>query len=266
MPFASASDGCQLHYEVLGNEDAPALLVGYPWTDGLLTTLQALDPAAPVEEMRTGNQEFLAALAARFRVVHMDYPRGTPPTEGPLPGDLTPARATADYLTIADAAGVDRFGVVGYSWSGGAALQIACRTERAAAIAVGGWPALSAPYAELLEIVRSNVAAAGGPTTPLGAFLSMIETWYASIVSDFDEATEIPKLDGPRVLYVGENDVGAPEMLGAEVGIAGPILARRAELEALGWKVCIEAGHDHLSLPASRQAEIILEAFDGQRW
>ena len=44
MPFATAADGCRLHYTLHGPADAPALLIGYPWNDGMAALLQ---PAAP---------------------------------------------------------------------------------------------------------------------------------------------------------------------------------------------------------------------------
>jgi len=48
--------------------------------------------------------------------------------------------------------------------------------------------------------------------------------------------------------------------------LAEPVRARRADLEALGWTVRIEAGYDHMNFPFDRQVEIIREAFDGHRW
>ena len=152
MPFATASDGARLHYSLHGPEDGPAMLIGYPWNDGMATVMSAMAAMADQrDEMIAQNRQLIAGFAERYRVVHMDYPRGLPPTDPPRPGDLRAETVASDYLAIADAAGVDRFFALGYSWSANAALQVASRTDRCAGIGVGGWPPLSAPYAALLE-------------------------------------------------------------------------------------------------------------------
>src|SRR5690242_17921022 len=82
-------------------------------------------------------------LSDRFRVVAFDY-------EGhclrvPKPATLTPDNVAADLLAVADAAGADRFAYYGYSWLAVSGLQLAARTDRLTALAMGGYPPLGQP-------------------------------------------------------------------------------------------------------------------------
>ncbi len=111
-------------------------------------------------------------------------------------------RFASDYLTIADAAGVDRFVAVGYSWSANAALQVASRTERCAGLALGGWPPLSGPYAELLELV-TGVVAQLEEDSPQRPFMQIIANYYNSIVGSWDEEAAVTAIKGPRLAFFG---------------------------------------------------------------
>src|SRR5947209_13438876 len=64
---------------------------------------------------------------------------------------MTVEKVCKDYLAIADAAGIDRFAAIGYSWGGNSVLQLATRSQRVNALAVGGWPVLDGPYDLLLQ-------------------------------------------------------------------------------------------------------------------
>ena len=255
MPFVTAADGCRLHYTLHGPADAPALLIGYPWNDGMAALLSA-DPSLgqTEEEMIAANRAVVAGFAERYRVVQMDYPRGMAPSDPPREGDLTADTVASDYLAFADAAGVERFVTVGFSWSANAALQVASRTERCAGVAVGGWPPLSAPYEALLELTRAPLPMleAGDPQ---GSFLNSIANYFASIVGPWAEVKEGARLTGPRIAFVGSEDRGVPGS-GVSVDLAGPTIERRAELEALGWEVVIFDGLDHMQ--AGNDADLIV--------
>jgi hypothetical protein len=63
----------------------------------------------------------------------------------------------------------------------------------------------------------------------------------------FDDRAVLPRLSCPRLCFVGsadEVDYGQ-RWGGVHVSIAGPLVQRRAELEALGWQVQILDGLDH---------------------
>ena len=83
------------------------------------------------------------------------------------PDTLTPDALAADALAIADAAGAATFAWYGYSWLALTGLQVALRTDRLWALAMGGYPPLDGPYAAMLDVTRAahalSVAAAAAP-------------------------------------------------------------------------------------------------------
>jgi len=63
----------------------------------------------------------------------------------------------------------------------------------------------------------------------------------------FDERAALARLGCPRLCFVGsadEIDYG-PRWGGVHISIAGPLVQRRAELEALGWQVQVLDDLDH---------------------
>jgi pimeloyl-ACP methyl ester carboxylesterase len=101
-------------------------------------------------------QGYLERLTDRYRVLLMDYP-SIGRSAAIDPPQLTADRVCADLLGVADAAGLSRFAFWGYSWGGNVGLQLASRTDRLAALVVGGWPALGAPYEALLAAARKKL-------------------------------------------------------------------------------------------------------------
>jgi pimeloyl-ACP methyl ester carboxylesterase len=80
-----------------------------------------------------------------FRVVAFDYEGHV--LEVPKPSTLTPDNLARDFLVVADAAGAERFAWYGYSWLAVGGLQLALRSDRVAALVMGGWPPIGGPYA-----------------------------------------------------------------------------------------------------------------------
>ncbi|WP_345761631.1 alpha/beta fold hydrolase [Diaminobutyricibacter sp. McL0608] len=93
-------------------------------------------------------------LSDRFRVVAFDYEGHL--AEHPKPDSLTPGNVAFDLLTVADAAGTDRFAYYGYSWLALAGLQLALRTDRLSALVMGGYPPLDGPYEEMLAVTEAG--------------------------------------------------------------------------------------------------------------
>lgn len=232
------------------------------------TVLLPVDPVpvegARAEELRRWGTDpalgrrLVDGLADAYRVVAFDY-------EGhvlavPKPESLTPANLAADFLAVADAVGAARFVFYGYSWLAVAGLQLAVRTPRLAALAVGGWPPLGAPYAEMLRVTSATHAmtleapapAPGGDETDWStvqvtlspAQTRQFVTLYEGL-RDFDE-TATP-LTMPRLCFAGSADATDYEQRwgGVHIDLAGPLVRRRAELEALGWRVRVLDGLDH---------------------
>ena len=260
--FAVAHDGCRLHYRVLGQADGPALFIAYPWTDYLV---EMTSPDAATAE--TGKAEIgllLDAFADRYKIVHFDYPRGTHPTEGPFAGDLTPETVVKDFLAVADAAGVDRFALTGFSFSANYALQVATHTDRVAALAIGGWPPLSGPYEETLATVRQMLES-GAFEGPDHAYLDSIRVYYETVIAEWDEEEHVPAFEMPRMIYVGDRDMGAAEIMGAPLSLAEPIVRRSADLERQGWEVVILEDRTHF-IPWAEHVATVRAFLDELDW
>jgi hypothetical protein len=64
----------------------------------------------------------------------------------------------------------------------------------------------------------------------------------------FDDVAAQPRITCPRLCFVGSADEITHDERwgGARVSIAGPVVNRRAELEALGWEMRVLDGLDHI--------------------
>jgi pimeloyl-ACP methyl ester carboxylesterase len=201
--------------------------------------------------------------AAGFRVIAADV-------EGhrmahPAATTLTPATMSGDLTAIADVAGAEQFAYVGYSWLGLSGLQLAIRTDRLWALAMGGFPPIDGPYSEMLTVTRAAHALSSskqaGPNTTAepgdwdsvqiqtdeeqtGQFVTLYEA-----LRGFDDADARRRLTIPRLAYAGADDqiVYSPEWGGVTVRIAPPLIEHRAQLEAEGWTVELLPERDHLS-------------------
>ncbi|MFF3065691.1 alpha/beta hydrolase [Oerskovia sp. NPDC057915] len=144
-------DGSTIPVEVTGTGPAVLLPVDpVPATGAQADELRTwgVDPAL--------GRTLVDALSPTFRVVAADY-------EGhrmahPAPGSLTPENVAADLLAIADATGAATFAYYGYSWLALSGLQLALRTDRLTALAMGGFPPLDGPYAGMLAVTRATHA------------------------------------------------------------------------------------------------------------
>ncbi|MFG2043524.1 alpha/beta fold hydrolase [Dactylosporangium sp. NPDC048998] len=213
-------------------------------------------------------------LSDAFRVVAFDYEGHL--LRAPKPGTLTPDNVAADVLAVADAAGAGRFAYYGYSWLALAGLQLAVRTDRLTALAMGGYPPLGGPYAEMLKVTAAAHAAATAnaaapprpraeppveaPVAPSGepdwsqAEMTLSEAQTGQFVTlyealrDFDERAALARIGCPRLCFAGSADeIDYEERWGGvRVNMTGPLVDRRAELEALGWRVRVLDGLDHM--------------------
>jgi pimeloyl-ACP methyl ester carboxylesterase len=100
------------------------------------------DGGAPTPAL---GRSLIDGLSDAFQVVAFDYEGQV--LQVPKPDTLTPANLAGDLLAVADAAGADRFAYYGYSWLALAGLQLAIRTDRLAALVMGGLPPIDGPYA-----------------------------------------------------------------------------------------------------------------------
>lgn len=243
MPQATLHDGSTIDLTVAGS--GPTVLVA-------------------VDELTKG---LLDELAHTFRVVGFDLTAHT--MAKPKPVTLTPDNLAADLLSIAAAAGADRFAYYGYSWLALAGLQLAIRTDRLDALVMGGYPPIDGPYAEMLAVTDATHQLSLNPEPPKPAAepvkdgeidwetveLTVPEpvtrqfmTLYQGL-RGFDDRTAQSKLSCPRLAIVGSEDriVYSERWGGVTVDIAGPVVRQETELRELGWDVEILDGLDHLT-------------------
>jgi pimeloyl-ACP methyl ester carboxylesterase len=270
---ARLHDGATIDLQVAGS--GPTLLVP-------VNPVPAEGPRA--DELRQWGVDpalgrtLMDGLADVARVVAFDYEGHVQAV--PKPGTLTPDNIVADLHAIADAAGADRFAYYGYSWLGLVGIQLAIRSPRLLALAVGGFPPLDGPYREMLEVTRAThreaVEAATTPAAAAAAATAAAQAaaewngdpadydWSSAPVTlspdqtrqfvtlyealrDFDDRTVQDRITCPRVCFVGSrDDIDYPERWGnVRVGIAEAVIRNHDELERLGWAVHVLEGLDH---------------------
>jgi pimeloyl-ACP methyl ester carboxylesterase len=277
MPEARLHDASTMAVEVHG--DGP-------------TVLLAVNPrpveGPQAEELRRWGADpalgrsLIDGLSDAFRVVAFDYEGQV--LQAPKPDTLTPANLAGDLLAVADAAGADRFAYYGYSWLALAGLQLAIRTDRLAALVMGGFPPVGGPYAQMLRVTAATHAMASSPSPPSTATTSppakepsdapdwsqvevtltpaqtrQFVTLYQAL-QDFDDRAAQALVNCPRLCFVGSADEITYDQRwgGVQVRIAGPVVDRRAELEALGWQVQVLEGLDHLqAMQAARVLPVL---------
>jgi pimeloyl-ACP methyl ester carboxylesterase len=268
---ARTHDGSIIEVTVLGSPGDPAVLL--PVGTRLLEGPAADEIRAWGGEPNTGHALATALAAAGLRVIAAAYEAHL--TEHPKPRTLTAAALAADLLAIADAGGAGRFAYYGYSWLALAGLQLAVRTDRLTALAMGGYPPLGGPYEGMLAVTRVAHRMALEPPAPVGEptpgdwdsvpftrtpdqTLQYV-TMYESL-QDFDERAALAGLTVPRLAFAGEKDIIAygSQWDDLVVDIAGPLAEHRAELVALGWTVETVPGADHMTAMRSDQVLPIL--------
>jgi hypothetical protein len=267
---ARLHDGATLEVTALG--DGPAVLVP--------TSLSVVEGEA-AEQMRAWGSDpglgrnLADGLAeAGLRVVAADYEGHL--AQHPKPATLTAAAVAGDLLAIADAAQADRFAYYGYSWLALAGLQLAIRTDRLTALAMGGYPPMDGPYAPMLAVTRTAhrmaLAQRDQPPQPRAPIepgdwdsaeftatpdqTQQYVTLYESLV-EFDDRAAIDQLDVPRLAFAGAQDnirYGA-KWDDVYVPLAETLQRNRDELVRRGWRVEIVPQADHL---AAMQARVVL--------
>ena len=276
MPEARLHDESTIAVEVQGRGPTVLLPVNPQPVEG---------PQA--EEMRRWGADpalgrsLVDGLSDAFRVVAFDYEGHV--LQVPKPDTLTPANVAGDLLAVADAAGADRFAYYGYSWLALAGLQLAIRTDRLAALVMGGFPPLDGPYAQMLQVTTATHAMASSPRSTATTSqpsnessgdeldwsqveVSLTEAQTRQFVTlyqalrGFDDRAAQARISCPRLCFVGSADeIDYDERWGGvHVSLADPVISRQAELEALGWQVRVLEGLDHTQAMQAAQVLPIL--------
>jgi pimeloyl-ACP methyl ester carboxylesterase len=274
MPEARLHDGSTIEVQVHG--EGPALL--------LPVNPRPVEGPRAEELRRWGNDPALGrslidGLADAYRVVAFDYEGHV--LQVPKPDTLTPDNLANDFLAVADSAGAARVAWYGYSWLALAGLQLALRSDRVAALVMGGFPPIDGPYAEFLRVTTATHDMASAPSSarqgaagdaataapaseptpassPEELDWSTVEvtlseaqtrqfvTLYQAL-QGFDDRAAQARLACPRLCFAGSaDDIDYAERWGGvRVRVAAPLLERRAELERYGWDVRVLDGLDH---------------------
>jgi pimeloyl-ACP methyl ester carboxylesterase len=234
LPNAIAADGTEIFYETAGDPANPAVFLG-----------PSFAPSHIAEKMGVADptQQWIEGLADDFHVILADYPRGIGKTGNPLGLDNTIETVQSDIEAVLDAAGVDKVGWLGYSLGGVVGIQMACRTERLWALAVGGWPVLNGPYAVLRQLATEAAAALPPGLDQLDPKMLLSIAAMYSTLEDWPERTEVAGLQLPRTVFMGTEDVGLDAI---EVPMAGYLREVAGDLEELGWPITWLEGLDHL--------------------
>lgn len=258
MPKTKLHDGTFIDVEVHG--DGPTVLMPvnpYPVEGPQADEMRkwGADPAL--------GRSLIDGLKDAFRVVAFDYEGHV--LAAPKPDTLTPANVASDLLAVADTAGTGRFAYYGYSWLALSGLQLAIRTDRLSALVMGGFPPIDGPHAEMLRVTTAahdmSTSRKDGPTTSQptdepdwsSVEVSMTKAQTQQFVTlyqalqDFDDRAAQAQITCPRLCFAGSADEieYGERWGGVQVRIAGPLINRRTELEAFGWKVELLNGLDH---------------------
>lgn len=194
-----------IKYEVHGT--GPALILGVTAARG------------------AAGKSYINQFSKRYRIILMDYPP-TGDDAAAVESSFTPDHVCDDILSVADAAGAQRFAWFGYSWGGAVGLQLAIRTKRLSALICGGWSPLESPYGEMARV--SGVLAERAKEPKIWAtFYKALATW--------PERDAVSKISVPRMTFAGSRDIIDTEGLTLRIG---PMIAEhKADLESMGWTV-----------------------------
>lgn len=221
------------------------LLVSYPWTRGNARLMER-EGGIPLATSVANIDRLLAHLSRAFRVAHVEYPPGIADGTG-YPARLEVQRVVRDYLSAADGAGAAEFGILGYSWSAGTAIETAARSERCRFLYVGGWPPIDAPIAALRAELQRECG-----RSDVSAERAALNRMYASYYGSLDAPSIAPSI--PKVMFYGSED--RESIAGGGESVVEIARRTSADLAAAGWCVRAVPGRDHMScLDADAVAE-----------
>ena len=235
MPNAKVSDGNEIYFETHGCRSNPAIFMGPHFY------------TSRAQGDRSFTDVWIEGMKKDFFLITADYPRGIGRSRNPPGLTFNPDVAVQECECVADAVGVDRFGWVGYSFGGAIGVQLACRTDRVAALAVGGFPPLAAPFQLLVEILTDAAKSRTRPDPSFDASIFWTAVGFYEPLVAWPERQEVGRLAMPRLAFMGDRDSaqGLPGMRSAP--LAESLRATEEDLRSLGWQISWLRGHDHAS-------------------
>ncbi|MCY3546391.1 MAG: alpha/beta hydrolase [Gemmatimonadetes bacterium] len=217
-----------IHFELHGPEDGVPLFLGFP--------LMASYAEIFGEEQAAVKNGFLNRLTDRYRVLLVDYPN-VGRTMVPAPAEMTPDRVYSDLLSVADAAGFDRFAYCGHLWGAINGLMLASRSDRVSALICGTWPPLGAPYADMLRGGEMQLAEPPPHAMVILRNPEQYAQWHTfySGMQDWPEAEVAAAITCPRIALIGAN--AESSVAGIPLRLVERVREARPALEAMGWTV-----------------------------
>ena len=222
------ADEAPIHFEVHGREDGVPLFLGFPL---MASYAEIFGP-----EQGAVKDGYLSRLTDRYRVLLADYPN-VGRTTIPPPGEMTPDRVHSDLLTVADAAGFDRFAYCGHLWGAINGLMLASRPDRVSALICGTWPPLGAPYPDMLRGVEMQLAEPPPHAMAILRNPEQYAQWHTfySGMQDWPEEDVAAAITCPRMALIGAN--AESSVAGIPLRLVERLRESRPTLEAMGWTV-----------------------------
>jgi pimeloyl-ACP methyl ester carboxylesterase len=245
---AKAADGGDIFFEMHGDRSNPAIFMGPHFY------------LSRSEGEGKSTETWIERLRREFCLIVADYPRGIGRTPNPPGLSYSPDMAVREIESIADAAQVDRFGWVGYSYGAAIGVQVACRTDRVTALALGGFPPLNAPFRLMAEAL-SELAQASPPLPNVDPRTLWTAAGFYLPLAAWPELAQISSLTIPRLVFMGDQDAaqGMPEPW--SVPLAERLRAAEDELRELGWQIHWLERRDHRSAMQGDTALTLVQKF-----
>ena len=222
-----------IHFEVHGPEDGLPLFLGFP----LFASYAEIFGA----ERAVVKEGFLSRLTDRHRVLLVDYPN-VGRTFAPPPAEMTPDRVYSDLLSVADAAGFERFAYCGHLWGAVNGLMLASRSDRVTALICGTWPPLGAPYADMLRGVELQLAEPPPHAMVILRDPGQYAQWHTFYLGmqGWDEVEAVAAITCPRLALIGSE--AESSVAGIPLRLVERVREARPALEGMGWEVREIAG------------------------
>jgi len=222
------ADQNPVYYEVHGPEDGVPLFLGFP--------LMASYSSIFGQDQAAVKYGYLSRLTDRYRVLLADYPN-VGRTMVPAPDQMTPDRVYSDLLSVADAAGFDRFAYCGHLWGAINGLMLASRSDRVSALVCGTWPPLGAPYSDMLRGVEMQLAEPPPHAMVILRNPEQYAQWHTfySGMQEWPEADVAAAIACPRIALIGSE--AESSVAGIPLRLVERFREARPRLEAMGWTV-----------------------------
>lgn len=232
--FGVVVSGCRttgqhsIHFEVHGPEDGIPLFLGFPLMASYAEIFGAQQAAV--------KHGYLSRLTDRYRVLLADYPN-VGRTTVPSPDEMTPDRVYSDLLSVADAAGFDRFAYCGHLWGAINGLMLASRSDRVSALICGTWPPLGAPYADMLRGVELQLAEPPPHAMVILRNAEQYAQWHTFYggMRGWPESEVAAAITCARIALIGS--VAESSVADIPLRLVERFREGRPRLEAMGWTV-----------------------------